>query len=249
MQTYPLPQGTISVINDGLKYQYGTKERIIKSYIQERMKEGFSEFVYAGPVNAMGAFALAKGCIEAGAYCTLFLCGQYLPAQAKQFPSSVKINLIHDNLYAVSEKANNYAQEPVSRFKRFCVPFGINDTLYKSLLKSSIEQDEIVKGLSPKRMWLAVGSGTILSILLELFPATEFHAVQVGKSLKVETLSEDPAVVESYRQRIKIYWSPEKFTQSANILPPYSSLANYDAKVWQFVLKEGQDGDIIWNVV
>lgn len=249
MQSYTLPFGTISVLNDGLKYQYGTKERIIKTYIQFRMQEGYSEFVYAGPVNAMGAFALAKGCIEAGAYCTLFLCGQYLPAQAKQFPNSVKIHLIHNNLAAVTETAENYAKSDSTRFKRFIVPFGINDPLYKSLLKESIANDQIVKTIKPKRIWLAVGSGTILSILCELFPTTEFHAVQVGKSLKIETLSSDSDIVENYRKRIKVYWSPEKFTQPAIILPPYSSLANYDAKVWQFVLSEGCDGDIIWNVV
>jgi len=46
------------------------------------------------------------------------------------------------------------------------------------------------------------------------------------------------------QKRITLYTAPEKFTQSAQTRPPYSSLLNYDAKVWQFVLDE----DYIWNV-
>ena len=246
METYNVKQFSIHIVNEGANRLYGTKQRITSQYVAEKMKEGFREFIYAGPVNAMGAFALAKGCVDSGARCTLFLCGSRLTPQSKGFPRSVKINLVKNNLYITHEKAEEYVKNEPSR--RFMVPFGISDPLYKNLLKASIESDLKIMSIHPKRMWVAVGSGTLLSILLELFPETEFHAVQVGKTLKLETLHEDPSVIEKYRERVKIYWSPEKFSKPAVHQPPYSSLINYDAKVWQFVLEGGQEGDYIWNV-
>ena len=39
-----------------------------------------------------------------------------------------------------------------------------------------------------------------------------------------------------------------RFNEKANIKPPYDSIIKYDAKLWEFVLKYGKDGDYIWNV-
>ena len=44
-----------------------------------------------------------------------------------------------------------------------------------------------------------------------------------------------------------MYSAPEKFWKPDNIMPPYQSIPEYDAKVWQFVLDKGEHNDIIWN--
>mgnify|MGYP001351197581 CR=1 FL=1 len=48
--------------------------------------------------------------------------------------------------------------------------------------------------------------------------------------------------------RTTMYVAPEQFNDDAHNLPPYSSTRNYDAKLWQFVKKYGDNGDFIWNV-
>lgn len=227
---YSVGDRSFYVVDDGKKYEYGTKQRITTEYVTKRMKEGFTDFVYSGPVNAMGAFALAKGCCEAGAKCTLFLCGSHLTPQSRGFTSNVKIRLVKNSLQVTTELAENYIK---SHKNCFLVPWGINDKLYISLLKTSIQADLTI---NPQRIWLTVGSGVILSILLDLLPQTQFHAIQVGKALKFT------------HERVTTYWAPEKFSHPAKIHPPYSSLLNYDAKVWQFVLEHGIDSDVIWNV-
>ncbi len=45
-----------------------------------------------------------------------------------------------------------------------------------------------------------------------------------------------------------LHVAPEKFWERALVLPPYPSVSTYDAKVWQFVLEHGNDGDYVWNV-
>lgn len=230
--------GYINIFDDGANYKYGTKQRVIEKYINIKNSEGINEFVYAGPAAAMGAYALANGCKKKRVLCTLFLSGSQLPLQAKDFEKSkyIDIRLFSLPFYQVQELAEEYVSEST---ERMIVPFGIEDELYISLLQKSIKKDPNIQeylSTEPKRLWLAVGSGVLLKVLMDIFPNTEFHCVQVGKSLKFQN------------KRIITYWSPEKFSQPATITPPYSSLANYDAKVWQHILKYGEDDDWIWNV-
>ena len=50
------------------------------------------------------------------------------------------------------------------------------------------------------------------------------------------------------RKRSDFYIAPEKFYEKAKLPPPYPSVPEYDAKVWQFVKNHGKPGDYIWNV-
>jgi hypothetical protein len=46
----------------------------------------------------------------------------------------------------------------------------------------------------------------------------------------------------------ELFIAPEPFYEKSRRLPPYPSVSNYDAKLWQFVMEKGQEGDYIWNV-
>lgn len=232
--SFSVKNGTVYLIDDGDKYQFGTKQRVIIEYLEEKIKEGYDEFIYAGPANAMGAYALAYGCNELKLKCTLFLIGINIPKQGLQFKTNIKLR--KNSLKEIEEEAKEYTE---SSENRCLVPFGINDPLYINLLKLSIEQDQDImklKEIPNARVWLAVGSGTILKVFMDLLPEVEFHAVQVGKTLRFKD------------DRVISYWSSEKFMEPASFPPPYSSLINYDAKIWQFVYKDGKDGDYIFNV-
>jgi len=243
----------IFLIDDGSKYQFGTKQRISTDYVRNKLNL-YNEFVYVGPSTAMGAYALAIGCVENKVQCTLYLVGPEIPPQGRFFTNNteyrnfVTIHLLKMDMGQAFEIGEKYVQE---NNNRLLVPFGINDIDYKNMLYNSLYNDPDLKTLwkfPPRRMWLAVGSGTLLSILLLLLPNTHFLAVEVGTSLKMETLHFEAAKIEDYKKRVSVRRAPERFTHSAEQLPPYSSLNNYDAKIWRFVLVEGQSGDTIWNV-
>ena len=78
-----------------------------------------------------------------------------------------------------------------------------------------------------------------MRVFANLLKDTFINVVQVGKSV---------IVPKNLKDRIKLWWSPQKFNEIPKILPPYKSIKNYDAKVWQFVLQHGVSGDYIWNV-
>jgi len=91
-----------------------------------------------------------------------------------------------------------------------------------------------------KRMWLVVGSGTVLSVLQRVLPNTLFFGVQVGREVK------DDEVYD--KSRLTLYVSSYKFYDKYKGKQYYNSLMNYDAKVMEFVEKYGESGDYVWNV-
>mmetsp|Transcript_12603 Transcript_12603/g.27015 ORF Transcript_12603/g.27015 Transcript_12603/m.27015 type:complete len:123 (+) Transcript_12603:365-733(+) len=91
----------------------------------------------------------------------------------------------------------------------------------------------------PRRLWLACGSGVILRALGSVWPKAKFGVVQVGK-----TIYDD--ICEGLDFTLHV--APERFAEPASEPPPFPSVTNYDAKVWQFVDALAENGDVVWNV-
>lgn len=244
--------GSVDVIvyNDGDFNKYGTKHRVSKRFIEflldKRRREDpdlpeIEEIVYAGPSKAGGAYALAVGAEECGIRSRLFLSGKELPPHAQDLPKSVTVHLMRASLAGVTHSANKHIKR---RFgKAVLIPFGADDPDYCNMLYEDIVDDPTVQPLiemKPKRIWMAVGSGALLSVFMRIFPETYFHAVQVGKKLKPELRS---------HPRVTTYWAPERFNHDATTQPPYKCVTNYDAKVWQFLLTKAEEGDVVWTVL
>lgn len=87
-------------------------------------------------------------------------------------------------------------------------------------------------------IWLVGGSATLVKILYGIYPDRKFHLVQVGKTIWPDQINANT----------QLYTSPEKFYDRAAIMPPYNTIATYDAKVWRFVIEGAKSGDIVWNV-
>jgi hypothetical protein len=173
----------------------------------------------------------------AGAKAALFLSGTRLPPQAWGMSQLVRIQVFHDSLPNVEAIADRYIAAQPGRLK---VPFGIHDREYTDLLRQNLSADPQVAQLNGRRVWLAVGSGTLLSVLLDVLPQSTFLAFQVGKALP-EFLAKNP--------RVTTFWAEEKFAKPAEVPPPFRALSNYDAKVWRQVVQDGQNGDAIWIVM
>ena len=247
----PFNNGASSIIvfNDGLTYPLGSKQRISAEYarIMKLQNPGLAELVYAGPANAAGAYAIAYGALKNGLKATLFLSGTQIPENMKvlELSQNVSINVVRGNLETTNTKAAEYiaSKNETVPDSVMLVPFGGKDELFMNLLYNSLVGDPQVQRLisaQPKRIWLATGSGTFLTVLMKLFPNTTFLAVQVSKSLPAELAA---------KREVIAFWSPEKFSQPARTPPPYPAMPNYDGKIWQFVLKHAQDGDLIWNIL
>lgn len=231
------------LFDESMRYLFGTKQRVAARYVrQQKSKRNDVELVYAGPTFGMGALALALGCQEENMPFRLFLSGPRLlehmtPSQCKH------IELCQCGLAETVRRAKTYvAQAPLTRQ---LVKFGLDDEAYRQLLLEDLRSDQVLCDLIASRVrlghrlrvWICVGSGTLLRVLMSVFPPdTEFHAVQVGKRLKLSD------------SRIIKYVAPENLGQPAQVNPPYSAFPYFDAKIWRFVQLYGEKGDIIWNI-
>lgn len=239
LEKIPCSNKTFTLIQDTW-LPAGTKQRGI-SYFEMLKKKGYNEIVTYGTVYGYSQVATAWCCREVGLLCTIFL-PETLPRtrmtrEALTLGASI-VDVGPDNGYPTNTvlllKAQNYAQKETDRK---ILQLGIDEPEFIQALSDNIT---IIKGnINPKRIWLAGGSGVLARALSKVFPNTELCIVQVGRKIYSEVLEGINHV---------LYVSPEPFRNNAEIIPPYRSLRHYDAKIWRFVRKYGEDGDYIWNV-
>ncbi len=226
----------------------GTKQRLLGRALE---KIGKNEIVYAGPESGFAQIALA--------YCT-FLYGKTGTAFLNSHSSKEKNILtkiaevfklnVHNSegskpwtLRESEEAAKEYVNQDL--VNRYLLPFGLKDekgsllyTSFYEALREAIEPKYLNN--PPKRLWVTAGSGFLLNILHAIWPTTEYLIIQVGKEVTDEQIS--------HISKKKKYISPQNFAENATRLPPYNSVPWYDAKLWQFFVVDGQEGDYIWNV-
>jgi len=202
--------------------------------------------VYAGPVYGYAQVALAYSANLANKKATIFVqeTNPMHPLTKKAKELGAKIHEIGPPGYLqqVQQEAEKYTEKIKEEQGNNYIEnfeFGLFSAEFVWILAEQIKNALGLSHKPPKRVWLVVGSGAILAALHQVWPETLFLLVQVGKWIK-------ESLLEGINHQIFI--APEKFAEKAVMQPPYSSVSNYDAKLWQFVVKEGQDNDFIWNV-
>lgn len=245
---YKINDITVNVIRDDINFLGGTKERALIKYIEYYHK--YSEFVYVGPSSGFAQIALTDCCNKLKKKATLFLINPpgyepYLSLWCEKMGANVKY--FSNKISEIEKIAEEYVR--VKKGRAFLIPFGLDDPVYSDFLFTQLQQ-AIPVNIVPKRLWITVGSGTLLRVLANIWTNTEFMPVRVGKNLFEDQYDSGVWMRMGGEERIVRLTAPQKFFErvSDELLPPYPSVANYDAKVWQQVLKYAQDGDYIWNV-
>ena len=236
----------VLVVRDDL-LQTGSKQRALVPMLRAHTA---NEFLYAGPVYGFAQVALAHSARLAGTdkQATLFVAKNsrrhLLTAAAARMGAKI-VEVAHPALAEVQKAAEKYCEERrgdaggASAWEN--LPFGLYSAEFVWMLKEQIQRamPKELREKPPERVWVVVGSGTLVSALQEVWPAATFMLVQVGKWLK-------EAMVKKVRHQVFV--APETFMEPAKVPPPFPSARNYDAKMWQFLLKEAKDGDLVWNV-
>lgn len=213
----------------------GTKQRALYPMLTSRKD---NEFIYAGPTTGAGQLAVAYCAKLLGKSAVLFLQGP--PALSELSRAYGAKIYLRDKLCECQQAAQEYAK---SRKSARLLPFGLECDEFTTLLEQQLRI--CTREIQPRRIWIVVGSGTLLRVLARIFAATIFLAVQVGKKIWEDQF--EPQVWA----RIRIFVAPQKFFDGipAALAPPYPSCVTYDAKIWQFVLQFAQNDDYIWNVL
>ena len=219
----------------------GTKQRAMVPVLQKIKK---STFIYAGPPQGYAQIALAFSARLTHKKSVLFLNKMYnltdLTKYALSFntddnPDVVTLNEINGNLKKTQSCAEVYHK---NNSDSYLLSFGGGESIYIKELTRALKRS-ISSKIKPKRIWIVGGSCTILKVLYDIFPTTEFHVVQVGKKIWEDQMD---------NKRTTLYISDEKFADIAKEQPPYASVPTYDAKLWKYFKMYGKSGDYIWNV-
>ena len=246
---------SVNVIRDDLLIG-GTKQRAMIKFIEHY--NNYNEFVYVGPASGFAQVALAVACLKLNKQATLFIVNSpnydpQLSNLSEKFGANVTI--FYEKMSDIEEKANQYVNDinklntQSSDRKVMLLPFGLNSQLYIDLLYDQL-LEAIPGNIEPERLWITVGSGTLLRVLARIWPITNFMPVKVGKNLWEDQYTADVWQRIGGKERIDKLAAPQKFFEPVPkiLLPPYPSTDTYDAKVWQQILKYAEDDDYIWNV-
>jgi hypothetical protein len=248
-----IPDGHVHVVRDDL-LAGGTKQRAAVPYLQELFAEGPREIVYASPFAGFAQVALAASTRHLGLACTLF-CEEDrsrpgaigVPHPFSRLAESMGARIIVVPTLGEAELlAEAYAQAPHGAVK---VPLGLNAPIFRKHLKLEISRQwQVVLerlGAAPRTLWLPVGSATLAGAFRDVVPAeTELRCVDV----RVLDPRDERLVQLAVRPGVRLHTAAERFPQIASAPPPLPSNAHYDAKLWAFVVAEGRDGDVWWNV-
>ena len=258
----------VNVIRDDI-LEAGTKQRALGIMIK---KSTAGSFVYAGPSEGYAQIALAYVCKLLGRKCIVVLPESkkgtlnQLTKIAKSHGAEIIQVPKRNNKPPTLKVVQNYATNMVIKHnktvsknneKMELLPFGLHSELFISELTKRLKQSipaELLKN-PPKRLWTVAGSATLLASYARIWPKTKFMVVQVGKKIWSDQLGATKAKGDGEWEftgpkafESELFIAPEKFYQTAKEQPPYPTVRTYDAKLWQFVISNGKEGDYIWNV-
>lgn len=240
----------ISVLRDD-KLPGGTKSILADHIIRENIDK--KEFIYASPVYGGFQIALSIYCKVYNKQAVIFCARHQIKHKntliCKQLGAKI-VEIYPGYLSVVQRRAMDYA---IKKEERFYINFGAYSEENIGLLAKRTQQvvDKWRKmpkitGTSPKKtepdeIWVAVGSGTLLTAILEATKKTHLYGVQVGADVDIK----DP--------RVTILKYNRPFEYESTFEAPFESMAHYDRKAFEMLIQNRgyhpKKNILFWNVL
>lgn len=135
---------------------------------------------------------------------------------------------------AAMPNLNKYAKEYAEETGAYFVPLGLRHQLSTAaILHAALKIDP------PDEVYVAISTGVLSRALQIAWPKAKFTSIAVARNLKAGELG-----------RASVISEPLEFTSSEKKenLPPFPSIATYDAKVWKYIPKNTGRNILMWNV-
>lgn len=224
-----VPHDDFLVLRDDL-LEGGTKRRILNDILANIVEE---EIVYPAHAYGYAGLALALSALDYGKKVKLFFPSPRVDTevflQLIKLPN-VQFEIVENVTRQIDlvEMAQQYAVKNHAHF----MPVGFN---FPEFAEGLVELAKSLK-LEPKEVWVLGGSGLLSRSLTKAWPQAKINVVSLGFPQA------------KFSESSKVYMTPEKPEDVAEMLPPYPSSKYYDAKIWRFVKEHGNKGALVWNV-
>lgn len=228
----------VKVLRDDL-LPGGTKSLILDSELDISV----NEWVYASPVYGGLQIALSHWCKNNNKRATIFC---------------AKRNKIHSNTKECIDLGANLVQIPYgylaniqSKAKHYCletnakqIPFGFNTDNAKDIIANRMKAIIKKLGKEPDEIWCAIGSGVLVEGIIKGTNTAKIFGVQVGKEYNIGMNK----FLKGF-ERLNVIPYHKPFEKDSDLIPPFKSTYNYDAKAWDYCLSKKGGGEIFfWNV-
>ena len=133
---------------------------------------------------------------------------------------------------------NAHAKKWAEENDAFFIPLGLKHELVTAVAVK-VAYDLAEKHGYPDEVWSAISTGVLQRSLQIAWPDAQFNGVAVARNIQ-----------KGERGIAKMWSHPKAFTQNVDkeYYPPFPSALNYDAKAWEFMVKNGTPGAWFWNV-
>jgi tryptophan synthase beta subunit len=237
----------IYVLRDDL-LSGGTKSVLANQIVKQNIDK--KEFIYASPVYGGFQIALSIYCKLYNKQAVIFCARHKIKHKntliCKQLGAKI-VEIYPGYLSVVQHRAIQYANKSDNRYY---INFGAYSEQNIGLLVNRVEKviekwkkDPSVpsKKTEPDEIWVAVGSGTLLSAILHATKKTHIYGVQVGANVDIK----DP--------RVTIIKYNKPFEYESKFETPFDSMAHYDRKAFEMLIHyrgyNPKKNILFWNVM
>jgi hypothetical protein len=135
---------------------------------------------------------------------------------------------------AAMPNLNKYAKEWAEKNRAYFIPLG---------LKHELATAAIVHAAStipePEEVYVAISTGVLSRALQIAWPNAKFICIAVARNLQEGELG---------RAEVISHPLPFHVAVKKEDMPPFPTVATYDAKVWAFINKDGKKRRLMWSV-
>jgi hypothetical protein len=218
----------VRVVRDDLIV--GTKARAADPVVARSNHENF---VYVQPRTGLAGVALTEVTKNRGRECTLFMpaCKEISRHQACCIERGA---IPRFERIAAMPNLNKYAREWAVEGGHEFVPLGLRHPLATAgIIRAAVTIPE------PELVYVAMSTGVLCRALQIAWPKARFIGVAVARNLKEGERGDCELISEPLSFQTPI---PE------GEMPPFPSVATYDAKAWRYVPKNTDRDILFWNV-
>jgi hypothetical protein len=230
------PHYGIQVLRDDL-LEGGTKSILMDGIVKQHPQ--IKEFVYASPVYGGFQIALSAYCKKHQLKATIF-CAQ----RKTKHPNTIKcieyganiIEVFPGYLSVIEKRAKEYCSKHPNTHK---IEFGANTIEnIRTITERTRRVFKKLKG-EPDEIWVAVGSGTLITGILQAVHTAKVYGVIVGADFHLK------------HPNLKLLKYPQPFETESQIQLDFPSMANYDRKAFEMCLKHRHQNKTVlfWNVL
>jgi hypothetical protein len=255
-----LPGGTKSILLDSILKRGATPPSEI------------NEFIYASPCYGGFQIALSIFCKNNNKKATIFCAERKIRHPNTEICIQNGANVIevpYGYLSVVEKRSREYVRdstlqknseggvlgEPLVPLK---IAFGANSpetiNIIASRAKRVIETFSEIYGTPPHEIWCAVGSGTLISGIIQAVAEMQGKEGSEGSPLKIYGVQVGKEFKDTNYPNVTILVYPKPFEYASKLKVNFPSMPNYDLKAFEMCIKYNTNIDenkkvLFWNVL